>query len=189
MPRPQLPETRARPIPPWLWATLAVYAAHGIYLLLAHPANRALATLVNLVMLDLLCWLGVWMFFRASRRVDLPDDMRRGMRWALIPVLLQGIEGIVLVLMALAGTLDIQVRSWENIPLLTVDIIGQASEISLVFCLLRMPDAQKIQRGAVRSVVDALAQDVDGATLGDLALEPGEEPQAPWAVAPEFESL
>ena len=147
---------RQRPIPIWLWAVLAALSLHELYELLAQPANRHLASLINVLLLIATCFAAVLLFIQATRRPDLPPELRRSLRWAMFPVLLQGCEGVVLLVVNLLGTLVVQDRSWENIPFVLADIFGQGSEVALLIALLKMPAAHKSQRGVVRTVIDAL---------------------------------
>ena len=149
-------QERQRPIPVWLWAVLVALALHEGYELLAQPANRSTASLINVLLLISTCFAAVLLFIQATRRKDLPPELRGSLRWAMFPILLQGCEGVVLLVVTLLGTLVVQDRSWENIPFVLADIFGQGSEIALLIALLKMPAAHKTQRGVVRTVIDAL---------------------------------
>ncbi len=139
-----------RRVPLWLWSAFLLTTA-DLALDTAIPLWRTPGRkLFDFLVLEYICILGLWIFSRAGRRLDIPPGATRVLNWVRLVLLFQATGGIPLILMRMLPS------PAAGACLLVSNTLFILSSGALVVGLVCMDRAPNETRSRPRLIVDAL---------------------------------
>ena len=139
-----------RSVPPWLWSA---FLLGGVDLAIdvAFPLWRTPGRKVfDFFVLEYFCGLGIWIFGVASRRLEIPAEATRILKWLRLFLIFQAFGGVPLILMRMIP------NSLGSASLFLSNTLFIVSSGALVLGLVTMNQAPNAARSRPRLVVDAL---------------------------------